>query len=96
MSRTHRPAAIPVPASEDEWAEIVSRPSLLDAFFTPAAIASGTTRRFVDAYTKFARCPHRNIVPVESILGEYVAALCLDCDGQLSARRAERADCFTM
>lgn len=34
-------------------------------------------------------CPHREPVPVESIVtGEVVAALCVECDAQLPARWA--------
>jgi hypothetical protein len=36
--------------------------------------------------TGMPACEHRNVVPVESVLAEVVARLCLDCDAQLAVR----------
>lgn len=30
-------------------------------------------------------CQHANVVPVESLVGDLVARLCIDCDAQLPA-----------
>lgn len=42
-----------------------------------------------DVIYKLVGCKHAHTVPVESVTGEIIAALCLCCDQRLPARRDE-------
>lgn len=55
----------------------------------PVDIGITTEEAVINMQVVLGGCPHREPVPVESIVtGEVVAALCVECDAQLPAKWA--------